>query len=136
MKPLANHDPRRRAVLAFVASLTLTLAAGLSGALTPAQASDVTVYKSPSCGCCGAWVDHLRDSGFSVTVREQDDLAPIKMLLGVPDALASCHTATVGGYVIEGHVPAQDIRRLLEEQPRGLCQTNANLVEIANLGGR
>ncbi len=118
MKPTLNYDPDRRAVLAFAASLAVV--AGTTGAPTRADAADVTVYKSPTCGCCGAWVDHLRESGFSVVVKEQDDLAPVKALLGIPYELQACHTATVGGYVIEGHVPAGDIRRLLAEQPRGI----------------
>jgi hypothetical protein len=119
-RTVIRHDPRRRKVLVLGASLAVAVAAGTLGAVTPAVAADVTVYKSASCGCCGAWVDHLRENGFSVTVREQDDLDPVKALLGIPDALQACHTATVGGYVIEGHVPARDIRRLLDEQPRGI----------------
>ena len=118
MKRIVELDLRRRAVLVLGASLAV--AAGTLGATRPVLAADVTVYKSPSCGCCGTWVDHLRESGFSVAVRDQDDLAPVKALLGIPDALQACHTATVGGYVIEGHVPARDIRALLEEQPRGI----------------
>ena len=118
MKRTLNHDPHRRAVLACAASLAVVV--GTTGALTRAGAADVTVYKSPTCGCCDAWVDHLRERGFSVVVKEQDDLAPVKALLGVPYELQSCHTATVGGYVIEGHVPAGDIRSLLAEQPRGI----------------
>lgn len=118
MKRILCHDPHRRGVLASVAGLAI--AAGTIGIVTPGIAADITVYRSPSCGCCGAWVDHLRENGFSVTVREQDDLDPVKALLGVPGALQACHTATVGGYVVEGHVPARDIRRLLAEQPRGI----------------
>jgi len=118
MKPTLNHDPHRRAVLACAASLAVVV--GTAGAPPRAVAADVTVYKSPTCGCCGAWVDHLRESGFSVVVKEQDDLAPVKALLEIPYELQSCHTSTVGGYVIEGHVPAGDIRWLLAEQPRGI----------------
>ncbi|MBI3114302.1 MAG: DUF411 domain-containing protein [Rhodospirillales bacterium] len=88
--------------------------------LVPASTAeaDVMVYKSPSCGCCGGWVDHMRANGFTVAVKERDDLTPVKARLGVPDSLQSCHTAEVGGYVVEGHVPAADIRRLLAERPR------------------
>lgn len=80
------------------------------------------VHKSPTCGCCGAWVEHLRRAGFQVEVREEDNLEPIKQRLGVPYGKGSCHTAEIGGYVIEGHVPAEDIKRLLVEKPdaRGL----------------
>lgn len=82
----------------------------------------VLVHKSASCGCCGAWVDHLRQAGFTVRVNETEDLNPIKERLGVPYGKGSCHTAEVGGYMVEGHVPAGDIKRLLLERPqaRGL----------------
>jgi len=82
-----------------------------------AVATHVVVYKSPSCTCCGAWVDYMRRNGFTVTVHDQDDVSPIKRAAGVPDEGASCHTAQVGGYVIEGHVPVEDLRRLLKEHP-------------------
>lgn len=87
------------------------------------RSEEVVVYKSPWCGCCEGWVDHMRASGFEVTVREQEDLTAIKRLSGVPEKLESCHTAFVGGYAIEGHVPAGAIERLLAERPpvRGLA---------------
>lgn len=78
----------------------------------------VDVYKSPSCGCCGKWVEHMKANGFPVVVHESHDLTPHKQRLGVPLALGSCHTAEVGGYLIEGHVPAEDVKRLLAEKPR------------------
>lgn len=77
----------------------------------------IEVYKNPQCGCCGAWVSHLRARGFTVNVREVADTATIRERYRVPAALGSCHTATVDGYVVEGHVPAADIRRLLNEKP-------------------
>ena len=82
----------------------------------------VEVYKSPACGCCGGWVTHLRQSGFPVEVHEVEDLEPVRKQFGVPYGKGSCHTARVDGYVVEGHVPAGDIRRLLAERPnaRGL----------------
>ncbi|MEQ8816432.1 MAG: DUF411 domain-containing protein [Thalassobaculum sp.] len=87
----------------------------------PAEAEqEVEVWKSPTCGCCKGWVEHLRAAGFAVTVHDVDDVQPMKTMAGVPDRLASCHTAKVGGYVVEGHVPAADIRRLLGEKPRAL----------------
>lgn len=86
-----------------------------AGAAAPAQ---ITVYKSATCGCCKKWVEHLRANGFTVTARDVDDLAEIKTSLGVPAALQSCHTAVCGRYVIEGHVPADVIRKLQKEQPR------------------
>ncbi len=78
----------------------------------------VTVYKNAQCGCCRKWVDHLRAEGFEVTAKDVDDLAAIKTKLGVPASLTSCHTAIVGQYVVEGHVPAADIRKLLAEKPK------------------
>lgn len=83
----------------------------------------VTVYKSPTCNCCGLWVEHLEASGFKVDVVPKANVMPIKEKLGVPAGMGSCHTAEVDGYVIEGHVPAQDIHRLLKERPtaRGLA---------------
>lgn len=98
-------------------------AVGLSLSPAPATATEVTVYKSPTCGCCAAWADHMRANGFQVTVVETDDLSETKERLGVPEAAQSCHTAVVAGYVVEGHVPAADVRRLLKEKPaaRGLA---------------
>jgi len=81
------------------------------------QANKVVVYKSPSCGCCGAWVTYMRANGFTVEVHDQDDVTPIKRASGVPVALESCHTAQIGGYVLEGHVPVSAIRRMLREKP-------------------
>lgn len=78
----------------------------------------MTVTRDPNCGCCGAWVAHVKAAGFPVEVIEIADVAPLKVKLGVPDALTSCHTAEVGGYVVEGHVPAEAIKRLLAERPR------------------
>lgn len=84
----------------------------------PAKATEVNVYKSPYCGCCGAWVDNLRLSGLSVVVHDMDDVTPIASKAGVPDGARSCHTALVDGYFLEGHVPASDIRKLLRERPK------------------
>ena len=77
----------------------------------------VHVVKTATCGCCNEWVTHLRQGGFRVTVANVPDVTPTARRLGVPDDLRSCHTASVGGYAIEGHVPAADIRRLLRERP-------------------
>jgi len=84
-----------------------------------AAAATVDVVKTPWCGCCSGWIEHLRNEGFEVRVTETEDLAPVRARLGVPDALRSCHSASVGGYAIEGHVPAADIKRLLKEKPKG-----------------
>lgn len=92
-----------------------------SAAANPALPAAL-VHKSPTCGCCGVWVEHLRAAGFAVEVRDHDNLNPVKERLGVPHGKGSCHTAEIGGYMIEGHVPVEDIRRLLAERPsaRGL----------------
>ena len=83
----------------------------------------MTVRKHPSCGCCSVWIEHVRAAGFPVEALDVEDMATVKRAAGVPDAMASCHTAEVDGYVIEGHVPAEDILRLLRERPpaRGLA---------------
>jgi len=99
----------------------LVVAAALAGSAVPAAAQTkplVTVYKSPACGCCGEWVKHMTANGFRVDVKDVDDVMPIKRRSMVPDSLASCHTALVGGYAIEGHVPASDVWKLLRERPR------------------
>jgi len=101
--------------LAIVMSLALSPAlhsAALAQAAMPAN--ELTVYKSPYCGCCGKWVDYMRGHGFSVKVHDLDDLSAIKTMAGVPSRLQSCHTAMIGGYVLEGHVPVDAVRRLLD----------------------
>ena len=89
-----------------------------SVARTPAYAGEITVYKSPTCVCCERWLDHMRHAGFRVTKHNVAKIAAVKAEHGVPDALGSCHTTVAGGYVIEGHVPADLVARLLEERPR------------------
>lgn len=79
---------------------------------------EVVVHKSESCGCCKVWVEHMQNHGFPVKVQNTDDLGPIKERVGLPYGLGSCHTAEVGGYFIEGHVPAADVQRLLTEKPK------------------
>ena len=106
----------RRAFLSGAAALGL-------GLLAPAQAQRapaLTVYMSPSCGCCGGWVRHVRENGFRVERRDLADVTPMKRQLGIPQALWSCHTALVDGYAVEGHVPAADIKRLLRERPKAI----------------
>ena len=82
-----------------------------------ASAVEVTVYKSPTCGCCSQWIAHMEANGFEVNAHDLADLTQIKSEHGVRQELISCHTALVDGYVIEGHVPAEDIQRLLQERP-------------------
>ena len=83
-----------------------------------AQGTAMVVYKSPSCGCCAKWVEHMRAQGFTVSVRDLQDMDPIKTRYQIGEKFRSCHTAIVAGYVIEGHVPAEDVKRLLRERPR------------------
>ncbi len=97
-----------------------------SAAMSPAAERArplIAVHKSQYCGCCHLWVKHVEQAGFRVQVENREDLDAVKQALGVPAPLASCHTAEIAGYVIEGHVPAEDIRRLLAEKPdvRGLA---------------
>ncbi|MEX2474116.1 DUF411 domain-containing protein [Marinobacter sp.] len=103
-------------------ALGLTLAFGFSAfassSLLADDANSIHVYKSPTCGCCSDWIDHLEDNGFDVTATDTNDLGKIKADAGLLAGLGSCHTAFVGDYVIEGHVPADDIRRLLAEAPK------------------
>jgi hypothetical protein len=101
-----------RAAGAALASLALPAGAQYAQLLT--------VYKSPACGCCGDWVKHMKANGFAVDVRDLADVAPIRRKHGVPDRMASCHTALISGYVIEGHVPAADVKRLLRERPMAI----------------
>ena len=77
----------------------------------------VEVFKSPTCGCCSQWVEHMRSNGFTVRTTDLNNLAEIKKARGVPEQVQSCHTAVVNGYVVEGHVPAADVQRLLKEKP-------------------
>jgi hypothetical protein len=106
----------RRTVLIAAALLFPTAACAAEG-------KEITVYKTPWCGCCGGWVTHLQRAGFRTTVVEVQDLNPIRQRLGVPFALSSCHTGVSGGYVFEGHVPAADVLRLLKERPAAIGLT-------------
>lgn len=83
----------------------------------PVYAAEVTVYKSPTCSCCKKWVSHLRDNGFDVVAKDVGNVNRIKSQLGIEPKLASCHTAIVDGYLVEGHVPAADIMRMLKQKP-------------------
>jgi len=112
----------RRGFLAAALVGAGSLIARRAGATPPVRATvarpPVTVYKDPSCGCCKAWVTHMEKSGFVVTAHDDTDMDAIKDHYGVPSGVRSCHTALVGNYVIEGHVPASDVDRMLKEQPK------------------
>ncbi len=96
------------------------VALGMSAALWPAERTpgspEMRVYKSPTCGCCAKWVEHMRAAGFDVVVEDVSDMREVKRREGVPADLASCHTAVVEGYVVEGHVPARVVRAFLEAE--------------------
>ncbi|WP_036249981.1 DUF411 domain-containing protein [Methylobacter sp. BBA5.1] len=102
-----------------IRSLLLVLLVSTGTAYAQA-ATEVEVFKSPSCGCCGKWIEHLQQNGFQVSIREVNDIPAARKKLGMPDRLGSCHTARVGDYVIEGHVPAADIQRLFKEKSQAL----------------
>lgn len=80
----------------------------------------VELYKSPQCGCCKAWAEHLQKNGFTVILHDVDDVPAARKKLGMPNRFGSCHTAKVGQYLVEGHVPAADIKRLLKQHPKGI----------------
>ncbi|MBY0252812.1 DUF411 domain-containing protein [Phenylobacterium sp.] len=102
------------------ALLTGATALGLTAGCAQAASAELTVYKTPWCGCCGGWVTHMRRAGFAPKVVEVEDLAPVRQKYGIPFTLSSCHTGVVAGYVVEGHVPPADVARLLRERPKAL----------------
>ena len=108
-----NHQRRQVAV----ALATVTLLGPAMAAVDPAL--EIEVWKGPSCGCCGDWVKHLEGAGFQVKTHDGGN-SEARARLGMPVDFGSCHTARVGGYAVEGHVPVQEIRRLLKERPRGV----------------
>ncbi len=99
----------------FVVAVALALAAP---AAIAQQMPLVEVWKSDSCGCCGEWVKHMQKNGFATKIHRVEDNSPMRRALGIPERMGSCHTAKVGGYAIEGHVPAADVKRLLAEKPK------------------
>ena len=105
-----------RAATTALAGAALTTVLPRSSAAAP-KPTPITVYKDPSCGCCKKWVEHLRANGFVPEVHDRSDMDALKDSLGVPAALRSCHTGVVGKYVIEGHVPAADVKQLLATMP-------------------
>lgn len=118
----------RRSFLRLAGTVVGGVALGAGGARTlvahpQSTLPPMTIYKSASCGCCKLWVDHARANGFTVRTVDTEDLNSVKREMGIPAALASCHTVVVGSYVVEGHVPASDVKRLLRDRPkvRGLA---------------
>jgi hypothetical protein len=104
----------RRSILSGLSALALFAGGRICIAADPT----VVVTKDPNCGCCSGWVEHLRQAGFAVEVRDATDINRVRARLEVPSDLAACHTAEASGYVIEGHVPASALRRLLKEKPK------------------
>ena len=109
------HSVTRRSALALVAAFLV-----LQRSTAEAESPAILVHKDPNCSCCAGWVRHLKDAGFGVRVEETTNLQPVRKRLGVPADLAACHTAEVDGYVLEGHVPAAAVRRLLEQRPQAV----------------
>lgn len=118
MKRILDRLASRRGVLRGAALGCLVFAASCAAA-EPVQA--LVVHRDPGCGCCHVWVAHMQQTArFEASVRDEADMPALKRRLGVPADLASCHTAEVAGFIIEGHVPAADVQRLLRERPRGV----------------
>ena len=116
---MKNLIVRTLAIVTAGLTLTLTTAAVRTpGVTSDAKKPTITVYKDPSCGCCKNWIEHLIKHGYRVDAKDTPNMAEIKRTLGVPNAMTSCHTAMVNGYLIEGHVPAADIDQLLSKKPR------------------
>ena len=105
-------------IAAFAAVALTTAAVRVRAHETDAKKPTITVYKDPNCGCCKNWIQYLVKHGYKVDAKDTPDLQSVKQTLGVPDKLASCHTAVVNGYLIEGHVSAEDIDRLLAQKPK------------------
>ncbi|MDD5412103.1 MAG: DUF411 domain-containing protein [Methylobacter sp.] len=103
---------------AFLAMCLLIINVGVSAESADGKPIDIVVYRSPSCGCCGKWLEHLKQNNFNVKDIVTDDVQAIKDKSGVSKEMASCHTAIVDGYVVEGHVPANDIKTLLKTKPK------------------
>jgi hypothetical protein len=104
--------------VSFFALALTSVAARPSAEAAPAKEPIITVYKDPNCGCCKSWIEHLIKHGYRVDAKDTSGMTEVKRNLGVPDDLTSCHTGVVNGYLIEGHVPAADIARLLKEKPK------------------
>ena len=93
-------------------------AAAGAQALAASSLPQVEVYKNPDCGCCSGWVEHMKAAGFPVKVHETPDTSAVRKRHGIPDQFGSCHTGVVGGYALEGHVPAEEVKRLLAQKPK------------------
>jgi hypothetical protein len=117
---MSDFSGRRQLVLALLALPALASAPALVQSAPAAVPAVIEVWKSPTCGCCNDWIKHLEASGFRVQATHVADARLVRARLGMPAQFGSCHTALVGGYVVEGHVPAREIKRLLREKPAAL----------------
>lgn len=119
IKPLSRRSVLQLSLISVSTALLSQPLLAVAGTAAPV----ITVWKTPTCGCCKAWVAHLQKNGFEVVTNDVNDTTAIRKKLGFPDQYGSCHTAKLGEYVLEGHVPAEDIRKLLQDKPqaRGLA---------------
>ena len=117
---ITGRTSRRAALVQSLSAWGMVVLAQPLTALARTPNKQLTVWKTPTCGCCGDWVSHLRKSGFEVVINEVNDTATIRKKFGLADNFSACHTARLNGYVIEGHVPAQELNRLLVEKPVAL----------------
>jgi hypothetical protein len=108
---------KRRTLLGAIGTLPLAIAVP---AVAAKALPEVHVFKSPYCGCCTAWIEHMRSAGFAVKASDVDDTAAARRRLGMPHQFGSCHTASVAGYLLEGHVPAEQVQRLLALKPKAI----------------
>lgn len=135
-----KKQPVRTIALAvsFVALALTTAAVRISPTDVPAKKPMITVYKDPSCGCCKSWIEHLIKHGYRVDAKDSPNMPEIKHTMGVPSGLTACHTGMVNGYLIEGHVPAADIDRLLAQKPKiaGLAVPGMPMGSPGMEGGR
>lgn len=116
--PAVAQNLRDNSLLGTPLSRSVSVAWNVNKEQTKLSATpEIVVYRSPSCSCCGGWIDYMKKQGFQTKVILTSDIEAVKQKYSVPDRLASCHTAVVNGYVIEGHVPVNDVKRLLQEKP-------------------
>ena len=119
-QPSTSRLSRRLALHLPLVGVTAAWLGSPLGAWAADNDGLITVWKTPNCGCCKEWVTHLKNNGFEVVTNDIKDTAPMRQKLGLPAKFGSCHTAQLGAYVLEGHVPAQEIRRLMREKPKAV----------------
>ena len=123
----------------FLSAAAVALVARPRNLFAASMMPELTVYKSPTCNCCTKWISHMESAGFKVTAHDTNDMDTVKKNFGVPSALQSCHTGVIGGYALEGHVPADVVKKLLAEKPkdvRGLAVPGMPMGSPGMEGGR